>query len=175
MVQEALRIDSTRADLLASYAFYLLTLPERIKEAEKYYTLAMQANPHNHELRSRYIRFHEELQQRNQPASGALELTSAYHLCSNRLDIRSRALAGSTRSLRGSKSFRLARIRSTSGLHKKSTTGLLRLSSRMAESDDIVISSPKTMNRQLSITLIEARGWNGRGSRPLLLSADLDL
>lgn len=65
--QEALRIDPARADLLAGYAAYLLTMPERAKEADKYYTLALQANPHNDELKAKHERFHNDLTQRHQP------------------------------------------------------------------------------------------------------------
>lgn len=68
LLQEALRIDPTRADLLSSYASYLLTLPERIKEAEKYYNLAIQANPHDEELKGKYRRFHENRRQRTSSA-----------------------------------------------------------------------------------------------------------
>jgi hypothetical protein len=99
--QEALRIDSTRADLLAGYAAYLLTLPERAKEADKYYALAMQANPHNDELKAKHERFHDDLHHRHHPAP-PLDLAA------------SSSTLPKSGALLGAKTLRLRRLQSNS-------------------------------------------------------------
>jgi hypothetical protein len=105
--QEALRIDSTRADLLAGYAAYLLTLPERAKEAEKYYTLAMQANPHNDELKAKHERFHDDLHHRHHPAP-PLDLAASSGSSS------SSGILPKSGALLGTKTLRLRRLQSNS-------------------------------------------------------------
>ncbi|ELR22968.1 C2 domain containing protein [Acanthamoeba castellanii str. Neff] len=144
--QEALRIDSTRADLLAGYAAYLLTLPERAKEADKYYTLAMQANPHNDELKAKHERFHDDLHHRHHPAP-PLDLAA------------SSSTLPKSGALLGAKTLRLRRLQSNS-----LGSGILRLSGRR-EADDIVISSPQTMKRTLQIALVAGRSLHGRGGK----------
>jgi tetratricopeptide (TPR) repeat protein len=51
--EEALRIDPTRADLLAEYASYLSRSPGHYEEALKYFNLALQANPFNQVLQKK--------------------------------------------------------------------------------------------------------------------------
>ncbi len=111
--QEALRIDSTRADLLAGYAAYLLTLPERAKEAEKYYTLAMQANPHNDELKAKHERFHDDLHHRHHPAP-PLDLAASSGSSSSSSSSSSSGILPKSGALLGTKTLRLRRLQSNS-------------------------------------------------------------
>jgi hypothetical protein len=62
-VQEALRIDGTRADTLATYALFLAEhAPEAKKQAkaEKYFQMALQASPYDAALQLRYRVFKGE-------------------------------------------------------------------------------------------------------------------
>jgi hypothetical protein len=100
-MQEALRIDSTRADVLADYATYLSRYPDRVQEAVEvcrsltlpyivcfasqkaltwhtllqYFSLAVQANPFNQDLEKKHKAFIDQRAQlasvRNQQEDGS--------------------------------------------------------------------------------------------------------
>ncbi len=53
-IQEALRLDRSRGDLLAAYAVFLSNFPERSAEARKYFERALRANPHDQSLQARF-------------------------------------------------------------------------------------------------------------------------
>lgn len=164
--QEALRIDPTRADLLASYACYLLTFPERRAEASKYLTRAVWANPYNEELQAKLQELrdgrykgslnyvprasrnyplkpsHNEAFQHNEPGGKKRGILVLPLLPPPLLALRPLPLS--------SKKRRAASVRQQGWPKAR------------PQSYDIIISSPKTMNRELVVVLISCTGLKAK-------------
>lgn len=144
--QEALRIDPTRADLLASYACYLLTFPERRAEASKYLTRAVWANPYNEELQAKL----QEL--RDGRYKGSLNYVPRasrnYPLKPSHNEAFQHNEPGGKK--RGILKRRAASVRQQGWPKAR------------PQSYDIIISSPKTMNRELVVVLISCTGLKAK-------------